>query len=188
MGWGKRESPGAYDYQGLEHRERETTLGKERMAAPHTQSHSSLEALLFLHLQVIKNNLNPTWKRFSVPLQHFCGGDPSTHIQVRSLPLELLNGGREAREGFILTWHLPPVLYIHTHLPPLLPIQVRCSDYDSDGSHDLIGSFHTSLAQLQAAPVSAGPAPGRRGGQSSFIQFWLMLSEFPTLIFLSSPG
>ncbi|ELR53296.1 Copine-1 [Bos mutus] len=61
--------------------------------------------------EVIKNNLNPTWKRFSVPLQHFCGGDAST------------------------------------------PIQVRCSDYDSDGSHDLIGTFHTSLAQLQAAPA-----------------------------------
>ncbi|KAK2109907.1 Copine-1 [Saguinus oedipus] len=61
--------------------------------------------------EVIKNNLNPTWKRFSVPVQHFCGGDPST------------------------------------------PIQVRCSDYDSDGSHDLIGTFHTSLAQLQAVPA-----------------------------------
>ncbi|XP_075867178.1 copine-1 isoform X3 [Microcebus murinus] len=61
--------------------------------------------------EVIKNNLNPTWKRFSVPLQHFCGGDSST------------------------------------------PIQVRCSDYDSDGSHDLIGTFYTSLAQLQAVPV-----------------------------------
>uniref|UniRef100_A0A2R9C242 Copine-1 n=1 Tax=Pan paniscus TaxID=9597 RepID=A0A2R9C242_PANPA len=61
--------------------------------------------------EVIKNNLNPTWKRFSVPVQHFCGGNPST------------------------------------------PIQVRCSDYDSDGSHDLIGTFHTSLAQLQAVPA-----------------------------------
>ncbi|KAM7327018.1 hypothetical protein ACRRTK_013385 [Alexandromys fortis] len=62
-------------------------------------------------ITVIKNNLNPTWKRFSVPLQHFCGGDPDT------------------------------------------PIQVRCSDYDSDGSHDLIGTFHTTLAQLQAVPA-----------------------------------
>uniref|UniRef100_A0A9L0SJU6 Copine 1 n=1 Tax=Equus caballus TaxID=9796 RepID=A0A9L0SJU6_HORSE len=32
--------------------------------------------------EVIKNNLNPTWKRFSVPLQRFCGGDPSTPIQA----------------------------------------------------------------------------------------------------------
>ncbi|ELW69600.1 Copine-1 [Tupaia chinensis] len=64
-----------------------------------------------LDKKVIKNNLNPIWKRFSVSLQHFCGGDPS------------------------------------------VPIQVRCSDYDSDGSHDLIGTFHTSLAQLQAVPA-----------------------------------
>ncbi|XP_072487468.1 copine-1 [Notamacropus eugenii] len=61
--------------------------------------------------EVIKNNLNPTWSRFSVPLQRFCEGNPS------------------------------------------LPIQVRCSDYDSDGSHDLIGSFQTNLTQLQGTPV-----------------------------------
>lgn len=36
---------------------------------------------------------------------------------------------------------------------PSTPIQVRCSDYDSDGSHDLIGTFHTTLAQLQAVPA-----------------------------------
>ncbi|XP_059886890.1 copine-1 isoform X5 [Delphinus delphis] len=35
-----------------------------------------------LDKKVIKNNLNPTWKRFSVPLQHFCGGDPNTPIQA----------------------------------------------------------------------------------------------------------
>uniref|UniRef100_A0A8C6RC86 C2 domain-containing protein n=1 Tax=Nannospalax galili TaxID=1026970 RepID=A0A8C6RC86_NANGA len=67
--------------------------------------------LTALHLQVIKNNLNPTWECFSVPLLHFCGGDPS------------------------------------------IPIQVHCSDYDSNGSHDLIGTFHTTLAQLQAVPA-----------------------------------
>lgn len=170
---GKRESPGAYDLQGLEHREKEIRrLGGERMAAPHTQSHSSLEAWPFLHLQVIKNNLNPTWKRFSVPLQHFCGGDPSTQIQVRSWPLELLNGGRESREDLFLPGtYLLFFIYIHTPPPPP---QVRCSDYDSDGSHDLIGAFHTSLAQLQAAPVSAGPAPGEEG-RAALLPFWLML-------------
>lgn len=31
-----------------------------------------------LYPQVIKNNLNPTWKRLSVPLQHFCG-ETSVH-------------------------------------------------------------------------------------------------------------
>eukprot|EP00069_Balaena_mysticetus_P021439 bmy_00591T0 len=84
-------------------------MGRKNGSSPH--ANAELTRGLALHLQVIKNNLNPTWKRFSVPLQHFCGGDPST------------------------------------------PIQVRCSDYDSDGSHDLIGTFHTSLAQLQAVPA-----------------------------------
>ncbi|KYO40976.1 copine-4 [Alligator mississippiensis] len=59
--------------------------------------------------EVIKNNLNPCWRRFSVPLHTFCGGDFSR------------------------------------------PIKVHCTDYDSDGSHDLIGSFETNLSQLQKA-------------------------------------
>lgn len=38
------------------------------------------------------------------------------------------------------------------------PFQVHCYDYDSDGSHDLIGSFESTLSQIQKAgdscPVS----------------------------------
>uniref|UniRef100_A0A8C3SSI9 Copine-3 n=1 Tax=Chelydra serpentina TaxID=8475 RepID=A0A8C3SSI9_CHESE len=63
--------------------------------------------------EVIKNNLNPCWRKFSVPLQTFCGGDFNK------------------------------------------PIKVYCSDYDSDGSHDLIGSFETNLSQLQKAGGSS---------------------------------
>ena len=48
----------------------------------------SMYKVSYLLEQVIKNNLNPTWKRFCVPLQHFCGGDPSTPMEVRSLPPE----------------------------------------------------------------------------------------------------
>ncbi|XP_075033601.1 copine-1 isoform X1 [Mixophyes fleayi] len=59
--------------------------------------------------EVVKNNLNPCWKKFSVPLQSLCAGD--------------LNK----------------------------PIKVHCTDYDSDGSHDLIGIFETNLSQLQKA-------------------------------------
>uniref|UniRef100_A0A8B9Z585 Copine-3 n=1 Tax=Buteo japonicus TaxID=224669 RepID=A0A8B9Z585_9AVES len=59
--------------------------------------------------EVIKNNLNPCWRKFSVPLQTFCGGDFNK------------------------------------------PIKVQCADHDSDGSHDLIGSFETNLTQLQKA-------------------------------------
>ena len=41
----------------------------------------------------------------------------------------------------------------------LLLLQVDCSDHDSDGSHDLIGSFTTKVSELQKAaqgsPVSS---------------------------------
>uniref|UniRef100_A0A8C3Y4C0 Copine-3 n=1 Tax=Catharus ustulatus TaxID=91951 RepID=A0A8C3Y4C0_CATUS len=57
--------------------------------------------------EVIKNNLNPCWRKFSVPLQTFCGGDFNK------------------------------------------PIKVQCADHDSDGSHDLIGTLETTLAQMQ---------------------------------------
>uniref|UniRef100_A0A8C6NW06 Copine-3 n=1 Tax=Nothobranchius furzeri TaxID=105023 RepID=A0A8C6NW06_NOTFU len=56
--------------------------------------------------EVVKNNLNPTWKSFSVSLQTFCSCD-----------LEK-------------------------------PLKVDCSDYDSDGSHDLIGSFTTKVSEF----------------------------------------
>lgn len=60
----------------------------------------------------------------------------------------------------LATCHLP-LVFIYTHIPYS---QVRCSDYDSDGSHDLIGTFHTSLAQLQAVPVSASLLRGAEVG------------------------
>uniref|UniRef100_A0AAX7VRW1 C2 domain-containing protein n=1 Tax=Astatotilapia calliptera TaxID=8154 RepID=A0AAX7VRW1_ASTCA len=53
------------------------------------------------------NNLNPTWKKFTIPLQTLCYSD-----------LER-------------------------------PLKVDCSDYDSDGSHDLIGSFTTKVSDMQ---------------------------------------
>uniref|UniRef100_A0A673GTJ7 Copine-3 n=1 Tax=Sinocyclocheilus rhinocerous TaxID=307959 RepID=A0A673GTJ7_9TELE len=54
--------------------------------------------------EVIKNNLNPSWKKFTVYLHTFCSGD--------------LNK----------------------------PIKVHCSDYDSDGSHDLIGVAYKTFS------------------------------------------
>ncbi|XP_033994758.1 copine-1 isoform X2 [Trematomus bernacchii] len=64
--------------------------------------------------EVVKNNLSPSWKKFTVALQTFCGSD-----------LEK-------------------------------PLKVDCSDYDSDGSHDLIGSFTTKVSELMKA---AGGSP-----------------------------
>uniref|UniRef100_UPI003AAA287D copine-1 n=1 Tax=Centroberyx gerrardi TaxID=166262 RepID=UPI003AAA287D len=59
--------------------------------------------------EVVKNNLSPCWKKFSVPLQTFCSSDLERAIKV------------------------------------------HCSDYDSDGSHDLIGCFTTKVSELQKA-------------------------------------
>uniref|UniRef100_A0A3P9IUJ8 Copine-3 n=1 Tax=Oryzias latipes TaxID=8090 RepID=A0A3P9IUJ8_ORYLA len=59
--------------------------------------------------EVVKNNLNPTWRPFRIPLQSLCGGDLDK------------------------------------------PIKVECYDYDSDGSHDLIGTFETTMPRLQEA-------------------------------------
>uniref|UniRef100_A0A672ZSU1 Copine-3 n=1 Tax=Sphaeramia orbicularis TaxID=375764 RepID=A0A672ZSU1_9TELE len=59
--------------------------------------------------EVVKNNLNPSWKKFCIPLQTFCSSDLDR------------------------------------------PLKVDCSDHDSDGSHDLIGSFTTKVSELQKA-------------------------------------
>lgn len=69
---------------------------------------------------------------------------------------------------------------------------MRCSDYDSDGSHDLIGVFHTSLTQLQAAPVSdKGSHNAVVGIDSRFPREKVKQTEYgelPTLNFLFLPG
>uniref|UniRef100_A0A7N8X1R4 Copine-3 n=1 Tax=Mastacembelus armatus TaxID=205130 RepID=A0A7N8X1R4_9TELE len=59
--------------------------------------------------EVVKNNLNPSWRKFFISLQTLCSSD--------------LNR----------------------------PLKVDCSDHDSDGSHDLIGSFTTSATELLKA-------------------------------------
>uniref|UniRef100_A0A665UGI9 Copine-3 n=1 Tax=Echeneis naucrates TaxID=173247 RepID=A0A665UGI9_ECHNA len=60
---------------------------------------------LVYRTEVVKNNLNPCWKKFCVPLQTFCCSDLDR------------------------------------------PLKVNCSDHDSDGSHDLIGSFTAKVSQ-----------------------------------------
>ncbi|KAK7881384.1 hypothetical protein WMY93_029793 [Mugilogobius chulae] len=59
--------------------------------------------------EVVKNNLNPSWRPFRIPVQSLCGGDMDK------------------------------------------PIKVECYDYDNDGSHDLIGTFETTMTRLQEA-------------------------------------
>ncbi|KAM6908752.1 copine-3-like isoform 2-T3 [Lycodopsis pacificus] len=59
--------------------------------------------------EVVKNNLNPIWRPFRIPLQSLCGGDVEKSIKV------------------------------------------ECYDYNNSGSHDFIGSFETTLSQIQQA-------------------------------------
>lgn len=54
--------------------------------------------------------------------------------------------------GLFLPLPLPPcvgVLYISILCPA--PSQVTCYDWDSDGSHDLIGHFELTMADLETA-------------------------------------
>lgn len=37
---------------------------------------------LFVCDQVVKNNLNPSWKKFTVPLHTFCSGDLEKPLKV----------------------------------------------------------------------------------------------------------
>lgn len=71
-----------------------------------------LPSFCFPYHQVIKNTLNPTWKRFEIPVRTFCNGDYTR------------------------------------------PIQINCYDWDSDGSHDTIGSCTTTLQELVSGHAS----------------------------------
>ncbi|KAM8731211.1 copine-3-like isoform 1-T1 [Acanthopagrus schlegelii] len=62
--------------------------------------------------EVVKNNLNPVWRPFRIPLQALCGGDVEKSIKV------------------------------------------DCYDYNNSGSHDFIGSFQTTLSQVQQSSQS----------------------------------
>ncbi|XP_056461549.1 copine-1 isoform X1 [Gadus macrocephalus] len=64
---------------------------------------------LVYRTEVVKNNLNPSWKKFTLSLQTFCSGDLDA------------------------------------------PLKVNCLDSDSDGSHDLIGSFTAKVSDFQKA-------------------------------------
>ncbi|GAB1601873.1 copine-3-like isoform X2 [Argonauta hians] len=62
--------------------------------------------------EVVKNNLNPTWKTIEIKSQTLCKGDKTA------------------------------------------PIQINCYDWDSDGSHDMIGSCHMTLTEMMEAKSS----------------------------------
>ncbi|XP_025107723.1 copine-8-like [Pomacea canaliculata] len=67
--------------------------------------------------EVIKNNLNPTWRPVTISVQTLCNGDYNRSIQI------------------------------------------ECYDWDSDGSHDFIGAFSTTLNELSRGAVEANIFP-----------------------------
>ncbi|CAI5673857.1 copine-3 isoform X2 [Oreochromis niloticus] len=59
--------------------------------------------------EVVKNNLNPVWRPFQIPIQSLCAGDVEK------------------------------------------PIKIDCYDHNNSGDHDFIGTFQSSLSQIQQA-------------------------------------
>ena len=87
------------------------------------------------------NNLNPHWVPFTITTSSLCGNDENRNIKV----------------GVALVrwaWHqwVCSSLVGVAIISGCVPIQVKCYDWDSDGSHDLIGDFNTSYHQLSTAP------------------------------------
>ncbi|KAM9774637.1 copine-3-like [Syngnathus typhle] len=80
-------------------------------ADPFLEVHKETEKgwLLAHRTEVVKYNLNPSWRAFQIPIQALCGGDVEKSIKV------------------------------------------DCYDFRSSGSHNLIGSFQTTLSQIQQA-------------------------------------
>ncbi|KAJ8259575.1 hypothetical protein GJAV_G00171010 [Gymnothorax javanicus] len=91
--------------------------------------------------EVIKNNLNPSWKKFTVPLQTFCNSDMSKPIKVTCYDKD-----EDTSSDMIGEFTCSSAQLLEAERT-----SVHCSDYDSDGSHDLIGIFETNVSELQKA-------------------------------------
>ncbi|TRY56023.1 hypothetical protein DNTS_013854, partial [Danionella cerebrum] len=91
--------------------------------------------------EVVKNNLNPCWKPFRIPLRSLCAGDMDKPIKVPEFVSGIMLALREAVTVALL--------WLGGHW-----CKVECYDYDSDGSHDLIGIFETNMKRLQDASRS----------------------------------
>lgn len=81
----------------------------------------------------MKNTLHPTWVKFEISSQTLCSSDPARKIQVRPTLVTRLH----AR--------------IFKFCSTFCSLQVTCYDWDSDGSHDLIGHFTTTLGEITEA-------------------------------------
>ncbi|KAH0617595.1 hypothetical protein JD844_016013 [Phrynosoma platyrhinos] len=95
--------------------------------------------------EVIKNNLNPVWRPFKISLNSLCYGDMDKTIKVSALilhPPDIMGKVQEFLIAFCEAGRTKTVAVMN---------KVECYDYDSDGSHDLIGIFQTTMAKLKEA-------------------------------------
>ncbi|MCI4390171.1 hypothetical protein PGIGA_G00119590 [Pangasianodon gigas] len=88
--------------------------------------------------EVIKNNLNPSWKKFAVSLHTFCNGDLNKPIKVACYDKD-----EDTSSDLIGEFTCTAARLLEAK-----DQGVHCSDYDNDGSHDLIGVFQTKVAEL----------------------------------------
>ena len=84
----------------------------------------------------MKNTLHPTWVKFEISSQTLCSSDPARKIQVRPNFMTRLHARMSNHLKFCATF---------------CSLQVTCYDWDSDGSHDLIGHFTTTLGEITEA-------------------------------------
>ncbi|KAI4875075.1 hypothetical protein NFI96_033371 [Prochilodus magdalenae] len=101
--------------------------------------------LLVHRTEVIKNNLSPSWKKFTVSLHTFCSGDLNKPLKVACYDKDEDTSSDLIGE-FTCT---------AANLLEAKDQGVHCSDYDSDGSHDLIGVFQTNVSELLKADSSS---------------------------------
>ncbi|TSK16234.1 Copine-1 [Bagarius yarrelli] len=88
--------------------------------------------------EVIKNNLNPSWKKFTVSLHTFCNGDLNKPIKVACSDKD-----EDTSSDLIGEFTCTAAKLLEAK-----DQGVQCFDYDNDGSHDLIGVFQTKVAEL----------------------------------------
>ena len=94
--------------------------------------------------EVIKNTLEPYWNPFKISSQTLCSSDPARRIKVGEEKGRVCSKTKASTmRTEVVGWQdLSSIICLGTIF------QVVCYDWDSDGSHDLIGQFQTSLAEL----------------------------------------
>ncbi|KTF74525.1 hypothetical protein cypCar_00027166 [Cyprinus carpio] len=113
--------------------------------------------------EVIKNNLNPSWKKFTVSLHTFCSGDLNKPIKVSKgfyahsdcvCQSTCYDKDEDTSSDMIGEFTCTTAKIMEAKDNAVSGMHVHCSDYDSDGSHDLIGVFQTNVSDLQKAHAS----------------------------------